>query len=431
MGRRCSTVCSTTAVLDAPTLSVTTAVSGLHVKVTLPLGPNGVSIADIITKSKNGFSKTIPLYTLKITHPEWAAQEFKNTTGQFDINLKYNQTLYCGHVVYKPALEWGRSDSEEAPFCARLPDDHRRFLQWSLMGVAVLAAMAIISVVCMYNYVKGGKTKNIPQGLVTISKTYKTLQHPDKNLIISKLQVCTKSDHTVYATIKVKPNVPSHMSGYFPQDTRCHVCLGSTNSFEDTSGQRDTSAQSSEIYAAVVVHVQPDENGDFQQAATKNGETSRSFLSSKGEESCDKSGTTPKLTSRETPRIPDFDACEINLNTQLVLNTVRNTNGQLVLPPLTLQLQNNVGDIASHMNERKPLLSDLTNCQDGPSLASLQSFDSSDWQDSGYDESSVNTPTSPYCNQHYSHSQVVPDFHQGCQTTLSSDSIIHSGYKQN
>ncbi|KAM4581364.1 interferon lambda receptor 1 [Odontesthes bonariensis] len=419
-------------VLDAPTLSINTAVTGLHVKVTLPLGPNGVSIADIIGKSKNWLSKTEVLYTLKITNPEWAAQEFKNTTGQFDINLKYNQTLYCGYVVYKPASEWGCSDSEEARFCARLPDDHRMFLQWPLMGVAVLAAMSIISVVCMYSYVKGGKTKNMPQGLVTTSKTYKMLQHPDKNLILSELQVCTQSDHTVYATIQVKPNVPSQASGgYFPQDIPCHVCLGSSNSFEDTGAHRDSSAQSSEIYSAVVVHVQPEKNGDFQQAASNNGETSCSFLSSKGEESCDSGGMTPKLTSREAPPLPDFDACEINLNMQLVLNTVRNITGQLVLPPLTLQLQSNVGDIVSPMNERKPLLSDLTICQDGPSLASLQSFDSSEWADSGYDESSVNTPTSPHCNQHYSHSQLVPDFQQGCQTTLSGDAIIQSGYKQN
>lgn len=62
------------AILGAPTLSLHTTVSSLHVNVTLPLGPNGVSIADIINKSKNGPSKPVAVYILKITHPKWAAQ---------------------------------------------------------------------------------------------------------------------------------------------------------------------------------------------------------------------------------------------------------------------------------------------------------------------------------------------------------------------
>ncbi|KAM9724503.1 interferon lambda receptor 1 [Menidia menidia] len=393
--------------LSAPVLSTYTTPSVLHIKVTLPLGPNGVSIADIITKSKQGFSKTVPLYILKITNPEWAAQEIQNTKGQFEINLKYNQTSYCGYVVYRPASEWGRSDSEKAFFCETLKDD-RMLLQWLLMGVALLATVAIISAVCVCNYVKGGKTKSMPQGLVTTFKTCKPLQHLDKNLIIFEAQVCSENDHKVN-TIKLNQNGSSRASGgYFPQG----VCQGSKNSFEGSSEQsrnpdpEDTSAQSSEIYSGVVVHVQPGQNYTFQNVFTKNRETRPSVSFSEGEVNSDGHGIIPDSALHEAPTLADFIVGNTSPNHQLVLQTVRTINGQLVCPSLKLMLKS---DIDEQMNpEWKPLLSDLTNCQDGPSLASLQSFDSSELHDSGCDDSAVNTPTGTYCNQHYSHSQMVP-----------------------
>lgn len=61
------------AILGPPTLSTYTTVSSLYVNVTLPLGPNRVSVADIIRRSKNGPAKTVIVYILKITEPKWAS----------------------------------------------------------------------------------------------------------------------------------------------------------------------------------------------------------------------------------------------------------------------------------------------------------------------------------------------------------------------
>ncbi|XP_070691308.1 interferon lambda receptor 1 [Pempheris klunzingeri] len=432
-------------VLGPPVLSTYTTVSSLHVDVTLPLGPNGVSVADIITSSKNGPSKIGTIYTLKITHPKWAAQANETTTGRFVLNLKNNRTEYCGYVVYKPFSEWGRSESENASFCVTLPGDPLMLLPWFLVIAALLTAIVITSVVCMCNYVKGGKEHSMPQHLQPRSSSLpRLLQSPDETLIFSKLEVGVENAPTAYATIRVKPKVPSaEVGGYSPQDTPCQPWQGSIGSSvgppSPTSNPEDTSAQSSEIYSVVAVHVPAEEDKDDQQAAITYRETS-SLPSSSRAESWNKGGTSPKLTSHGVPPPLNLDACESDLDRQLLLHTVRDPNGQLLLPSLhmlpslTFQLQSSTGDTASPLNsERKPLLSDVIESKgEGPSLASLQSFDCSEWSDSGCDESSVNTPTQPYCNTHYFPSQpVVPDFHERCQDTPSSDAIFDSGYKQN
>lgn len=243
-------------------------------------------------------------------------------------------------------------------------------------------------------------------------------------LSLSKPVVRSNKNQTVYATILVKPNVPS--GGYSPQDIPCQGWQGSTGSSVGTganspaSNSEATSAQSSEIYSVVAVHVPAEENHDFQQATTEDRGTSKLLLSSSGE-SWDKSGTSPKLTSHGVPPLKDLDPCESNPTRPLLLHTVRHTNGQLMLPFLTFPLQSSTGG-----TERKPLLSDLIDSKrEGPSLASLQSFDSSEWSDSGCDDSPINIPTQPYCNTHYSPSQPVVPF------TSSSDAVFDSGYKEN
>ncbi|XP_068995013.1 interferon lambda receptor 1 [Embiotoca jacksoni] len=419
--------------LGAPILSIKTTMSSLSVNVTLPLGPNGVPIEDIITRSKD--SKTIPLYTLNITHPEWATQVKENRAGQFVINLKNDQTEYCGYVVYKLSSEWGRSGSEMAFFCATLQDDPWMLWRWLLVGVAVLAVLVIMSVVCMCNYVKGGRLNSMPQALVTTTGSCKVLQFPDRNLIISKAVVGTQSDQTVYAKIQVNPNVPSvGLGGYSPQDTPWNVwerssgsSVGTDTLLSTTSGPEDTSAQSSENYGAVAIHVPVEENEDSLQCPTDPRETSQPPSSSSGE-NWDNGETSPRLASFAAPPSPDCDACESNAATQLLLQTVRDSNGQLMLPSLSFLLQSSTGGTVPPMNpERKPLLSDLMDSE-----ASLLNFDSSEWSDCGCDDSSANTPTHPYCNTHYSPSQsVLPDFHLGCPSTPSSDAIFQSGYKQN
>ncbi|XP_041844438.1 interferon lambda receptor 1 isoform X2 [Melanotaenia boesemani] len=390
-------------ILGPPILSTHTTASSVYVDVTLPQGPDGESIADIITKSKDGFSKTVPLYILKITKPEWAEQVYESTTNHFDIKMRYNQTEYCGYVVYKPKSEWGSSESENASFCFRLTDDQLVNLKWPLVSVAVLGAMLIISVVCMYSYVNGGKPKE-PQALETFSKPNKAILYPDGKILISKVLLYTPSEEMVCTAIQEKQKVPSQMSGgYSPQNIPSYICQQNADLPEDTGAcsttpdPESTSAQSSEIYSQVAVHVTPEADEDFPH---------RIFLFSSGEESWENGEMAQKYNSCGATPLSDSDSGEINPAKRLLLNTVRNINGQLVLPLFAFQLQSSTGDTISPMNpERKPLLSDLIDCQDGLSMVSPQSFDGSDCTDSGCDNSFTTTPTNPYCNQHYHHSQ--------------------------
>ncbi|KAM7421304.1 hypothetical protein PAMA_015449 [Pampus argenteus] len=411
-------------IFGPPILSTYTTVSSLHVTVTLPLGPNGVSIKDIIISSKNGPTKTFILYTLTITSPKWAAQVNKNISSKFVINLKNNQTEYCGHVVYKPTSVWGRPESEKVAFCVTLPGDQRMLLLWSLVSASLLAAIVVISVVCLCIYVKGGKENSMPKSLVTtFDNLHEVLQSPDRNLILSKPVVSTKSDQTLYATIRAEPKVSSiGCGGYSPQDIPCQAWKGSTcysvktGGHNPTPNQQDTSAQSSETYSSVAVHVPAEENKDLQQVSIEDRKSSDLPLSS-NRESCDKGGTSPKLNLLSAAQLPDLDVCENN-SSRLLLHTVRDPNGQLMLPSLTFQLQSSPDGTVSPTNpDRKPLLSDLIDSKEGPSLASLQRLDSSD---SGCDDSSVSTPTQFYCNTHYFRTQPVV-----------VDGIFESGYKQN
>lgn len=69
-----NSISSVVATFGQPNLTDQTTRSALHVNVTLPMGPRGVSIRDIITNSTNGPHKTEFIYTLEITSPEWAKQ---------------------------------------------------------------------------------------------------------------------------------------------------------------------------------------------------------------------------------------------------------------------------------------------------------------------------------------------------------------------
>ncbi|CAK6964318.1 interferon lambda receptor 1 [Scomber scombrus] len=416
-----------------PILSTFTTVSSLHVRATLPLGPNGVSIEDIITHSKTG--QTLIEYTLKITSPKWAIQDLESTSGQFVVNLKNNQTKFCGYVVYKPSSERGRPESQNASFCDTLKEDHERLLPWPLMSVALLLAVILISVVCSYIYVKRGKGRNMPQSLVTnFDNLPKVLRSPDRNLILSKPVVCTQSDQTV--EVQAKPNVTqARFGGYSPQDIPHQLWQDSTGSSDGTgvhspmSNQQDTSAHSSEIYSSVAVHVPAEDNEDLQQVNMEDRKSSDLPLSS-NRDSWDKSETSPKLISHGAVPLPNLDACESD---PLLLQTERDINGQLILPSFTFQLQSTTDGTESPTKpERKPLLSDLIVSEnEGPSLASLQRLDSSEWSDSGCDDSSVNTPTQFYCNTYYFPNQpVVPDSLQRQPSTPCSDGIFESGYKQ-
>lgn len=380
-------------ILGRPILFTSTSELSLFVNVTLPLGPKKVSIADIIINNRIVPSTTRIIYTLNLRHPDWTVQTFENWTGQFHINLQ-KWGNYCGTVIYAPSAHWGRPSSEMASFCETLSDSPWMVLRWILMSVAVLVALVIVSVVCACKYVKGGKPKSMTQELITTLGNPKILQEPDKNLVISPVEICPQRDEIFYAKIQMNTNGPSVRSGgYSPQDIPC----------------RDTSTQSSDNYGAVAVQVPPEENEDFQQAVTEHRETSHPPVS---------------------PLLPDGDSCDSNPAGKLLIHTVRDISGKLVLPLFNFQLQSSNGDTVSPAYpERKPLLSDLTDSKDESSLASLASLDSSEWSDSGCDDS---TPTPLYCNTHSFPSQpAVPDSDKICQITPSSDATFESTYQQN
>ncbi|XP_047453547.1 interferon lambda receptor 1 [Mugil cephalus] len=418
-------------VLGGANLSVYTTPSSLHVNVTLPLGPDGVSIKDIIIGSKNASAQTIPIYILTLTQPKWAAQEIESTTGHFVINFKNNDAEYCGEVVYMLSTERGRPKSENSPFCVTLKDDPRVLLRWALMSGAAVAAFVLVSVVCICKYVKGGKPKSKPQALDERFVTHKVL-HPGDNLcIMSKAELCTHMEKTVYATILQRPTVPTvRPGGYSPQETPPgHTWDSSTGSSVDTStrgtgfNHNDTSGQSSDVYGEVVVHVSTEEDESVKQGPAEDGQTSHQLFSSNGPFSSWVKGG--KLIGT----LPDFDAYESKPDEPLLLKTERNRHGELTLPFLTLQLQSCTDDGKSPVNpETRPLLSDVMFSTDRLCLASLQRLDSCDGSDSGCDGSIINTPTPPYCNTHYFPSKLVPDFQH---STTSSESTSESGYKQN
>ncbi|KAF3692203.1 Interleukin-22 receptor subunit alpha-2 [Channa argus] len=417
-------------ILGPPKLSISTTVLLLHVKVTLPLGPNGVSIADIINGSTKGPNQGAIIYTLKITEPKSAALEEKKTTGQFVIDLKSKLSLYCGYVVYVPLSESGRSQSQNASFCVTVPADHRMLVPWLLIGAAFLAAIIIMSVLYTYNYVKGGKQNSMPQSLVTATGTLnKVLQPQDRKLSISKPELCTPTK-TSYATIQpsVKPNLLSITNGgYSPQDVTLQAWTGSSVGTDEHSPNPITldSSSQSEIYSVVVINR---ENKDFQQVTTKNTNSSNVASSSSSSSSSSHRESSDK---GEMSRIPatlhDLDATESDQGRPLLLHTERNPSGQLMLSLLFPPLQSSTNTGPSPLtSERKPLLSDLIDTKAGPSLASLLSFDSSEWSDSGCDDTTVDTPTI------YSPSlTAVPDFHQGCLDTPATEAAFESGYKQN
>ncbi|XP_037309435.2 interferon lambda receptor 1 [Pungitius pungitius] len=394
--------------LGPPVLSTHSTVSAFYVNVTVPLGPNGVSVADIITRSKP--FETGLVYILKITEPLWAATVNKTTTGRFVIGLKNNRTEYCGYVVYTPQAEAGRSESEPAHFCVTLPGDPLDFLPWLLASAALLAAVIATSVVFMCKYVNGGKGKSIPMILskqeISPSTPPEVMEPLDWNIKIFKVEICIETEKTVETMTQAK--TPARSAGYSPQDN-----LGQnwqdgtvgTGERSRTSGPEDTSAHSSETYGVVVQ--EPNKNG---RVGTGHAPTLERW----------DPRPTPYRKQALPHEEPDEEPDEDNAAGRLCLHTVLGTKGQLVL--LLPQLQSSsAGDRGTPLSpERKPLLSDLKDS--GPSLASINSFDGSEFTDSGCDDSTVTTPTHPYCNGHYPPSQPdAPYVQQGWTNASSGD----------
>lgn len=252
-----------------------------------------------------------------------------------------------------------------------------------------------------------------------IPGTGKMFQYPEENLIISKILVGPRRDQKVYSPVLVTAHVPpQRFGGYSPQDVPC-----------PPSYCGDTSVQFSETYGSVAVHDQAKDRGGFRQSDSGNGVTSHCPLYSNEDRNWVKGEFTPELIPSGPPRESDSEFSVNHPARTLVLDTVR-INGQLASS--AFPSEDVASDTLPQMNpERKPLLSDIIDCQDVSSLTCLQRSDSSDWTDSGCDDSAVNTPTNLYYNTTYFTSRKAgPDLQEG-RTVTSDDTRTESSYKQN
>ncbi|XP_054636628.1 interferon lambda receptor 1 isoform X2 [Dunckerocampus dactyliophorus] len=399
-------------IFGKPILSMNTMSSSLYIRVTLPLGPNGTSVEDIIKSSKNGPITPLIEYTLNITSPRWAAQVHYNNSGNFVVDF-HGKTKYCGYVVYKPSHEWGRPESEMADFCETPAYDPSEILPWSLMGVALLAALVMMSVGALCFYVKGGNGRKLPRSLeIYAPTTLPKVEHPpDMSVTILKAKVCTQSEHVYLdkcTSIRPKPNGPSIGTGaYSPQDNTCQPWLGSTGFSAARPNHQDVSSQSSVIYSSVAIAVPTEEK-----------ELPGVFL---GE-------SEGPLRSSDSQSAPNAEVWDSNPVGQLLLHTVQDINGQLQLPSLMLQLESNT--VAHPDPEGKPLLSDLlVSTEDGSSFTFLQRSESSD---SGCEDGTLNTPTlQDWDRAHFSTNPTPPLGFFLDKNITSSGVNPQSGYKQN
>ncbi|KAM4600448.1 interferon lambda receptor 1 [Polymixia lowei] len=379
-------------VLGPPTLSLSPTASSLRVNATLPLGPNGVSIADIFNSSNSLFGNPSTLYTLYITSPKWAAQRNTSATGRFVINLKNNNTEYCGYVVYKPTFELGRRQSENASFCVKLPGKPWMLFPWFLVAAALLMVPVVISVVFICHYVKGVKESSMPDSLVTDFTIQPQMKFPDTSLFISILEVLPRTDQRV-CTVHVKPKLPSGGSGgYSPQvcddppwDSGSSVGTGLQTPPPGHLDTEDTSTQSSVIYSGVCVHVPGEDAKELQQATDHDRVDIHPPRSSTLKTpSRAIGGTSPKLLPQPLP-LPDFD-CQHPVE-PLSLHTERDIEGRLTFSSFTFHVSQSATAVTglAATPEGKPLLSDLVDNEEGtrPFFLSLDSVEASEWSDSG------------------------------------------------
>lgn len=178
------------------------------------------------------------------------------------------------------------------------------------------------------------------------------MQPPDTNIAIYKLEVRPSDEGKLYQKIKKAQNLDPP-DGYCPQDIPIHhpVTWNSSGS---------SSRQSSVIYSIV-------EGSKQEWPPQIDGNNLRSFTT---------------VTDQWGPKSPLPGTPDSSLQ-PLVLDAVRDADGKLLL---TLHL---FGD--EDEAQRMPFLSNSECCE-----TRLPNSD-----DSGCDDSTLNTPTQPYLNSHY------------------------------
>lgn len=175
------------------------------------------------------------------------------------------------------------------------------------------------------------------------------MQPQDHNITICKVDV--------RATDETPP-----LDGYFPQDVPSHQPVTSNSG---SGGSSSRSRQSSVSYSTLGVQKQE----GFHQIDGSNFPLLPSVTDGAGQKSA---------------RPDTFDSGPDTHPWTLLVDATRDANGKLILMEFGSE------DEA----QRRPLLPDLECC--GTDWTTVPSSD-----DSGCDDSTVNTPTQPYCNNHY------------------------------
>lgn len=249
------------------------------------------------------------------------------------------------------------------------------------------------------------------------------LQPKNEAIGISELVVYLDSAKRDTSAIHLKQSTPSvSHGGYSPQDIPCQIWQDSSTAtavLSLTSDPQDNSAQSSVSYSAVVVHGPTEDQGNQVKPGISN---KRNF--SLEECGSDHAITSVMASHTESP-LSVQDSQDSDPSRPLLLPTVRDSDGNLVLPFSSFQFQSSTANL-----QRRPLLSDLIDpMMAQPSLSSLLILDSAE---SECDDGIVTSPTQTYCNSHYHHTHAgIPSPPQANLNSSSTDGTAESCYMQN
>lgn len=241
-----------------------------------------------------------------------------------------------------------------------------------------------------------------------ISKTSTKVLLP-QNETISIPELNVHLQNVKINSIQLKPSVPSpHPGCYSPQEIPWQIRQDSSAPTADPS---QSSAQSSVSYGAVAVQDHEDQ-GPFKDPE---------ISTFPGVECVSDHEMTSMMAVHTGPPSSLPDCHESDPSQPLLLHTVRDSDGNLVLPFCSFQFQSSTANL-----QRRPLLSDLKQS----SLSSLENLDNT--ESSECDDSMPTTPTQTCCNSDYSPKHVViPNLHQGNLNSSSTDGRSESCYKQN
>lgn len=248
-----------------------------------------------------------------------------------------------------------------------------------------------------------------------VSKTSTKVLEPDNETVtISKLVVYPGNAKGDSVTIQAKPS--AGFVGYIAQDVPGQIWQDSSSdraALGLISAPEDNSAQSSVSYSTVVLRQPTEDPGAFRDP-----EISNKLLFPEVECGSNRGITSEMATDWDTPLSDP--------SRPLLLHTVRDSDGKLVLPFTSQQFQSSEAEL-----QRRPLLSDLIDCMmEQPSLSSLLTLDGTDLSEC--DDNMATSSPQTYCNSHYHQVRVViPSLHQGNLNCSSSDGRSESCYRQN